>query len=74
MSGSGKRTQPSERQLGIHWHPFAGLRPLREPGRRGATIYDFIEWFEGAEESEVKAVLEYLARDLRAKVAHENLV
>ncbi len=40
----------------------------------GATIYDFIEWFEGAEESDLKAVLEHVAQDLRAKVSHENLV
>lgn len=36
----------------------------------GATIHDFVEWFDGAEESEVKAVLEHVARDLRAGVAH----
>ena len=40
----------------------------------GATIYDFVEWFEGAEEAEVKAVLEYVAKELRAKVSHESLV
>ena len=40
----------------------------------GATIYDFIEWFEGAEESEVKAVLEYVAQDLRAKASLECVV
>ena len=34
----------------------------------GATIYDFIDWFEGADESEVRAVLEHVAQDLRAKV------
>ena len=40
----------------------------------GATIYDFVEWFEGAEESEVKAVLEYLAHGLRASVSHAHSV
>ena len=34
----------------------------------GATIYDFIEWFGGVEESELQAVLEYVAQDLRAGV------
>ena len=40
----------------------------------GATIYDFIEWFGGAEESDLKSVLEHVAQDLRASVSHENLV
>ncbi|MYC29250.1 MAG: DUF433 domain-containing protein [Chloroflexi bacterium] len=40
----------------------------------GATIYDFVEWFEGADESEVKAVLEQVAQDLRAKLNHETVV
>ena len=40
----------------------------------GATIYDFIEWFGGAEESEIRAVLEHVAQDLRAKVAHAHPV
>ena len=40
----------------------------------GATIYDFMEWFEGAEESDLRAVLEHVAQDLRARVSHENLV
>ena len=34
----------------------------------GATIHDFIEWFGGVEESEVKEVLEAVAEDLRSKV------
>jgi len=40
----------------------------------GATIYDFIEWFEGAEESDLKAVLEHVAQELRARVSRESLV
>ena len=34
----------------------------------GATIYDFMEWFDGVDESDVKAVLEFVAQDLRARV------
>ena len=30
----------------------------------GATLYDFMEWFGGVEESEVAAVLEHVAQDL----------
>ena len=40
----------------------------------GATIYDFIEWFGGVDEAQVRAVLEHVAQDLRAKVAHANPV
>ena len=40
----------------------------------GATIYDFIEWFEGAEESDLKAVLEHVAQELRSRVSRESLV
>ena len=29
----------------------------------GATIHDFIEWFGGVDESEVKAVLEHVAQE-----------
>ena len=34
----------------------------------GATIHDFIEWFGGVDESDVKEVLEAVAEDLRSKV------
>ncbi len=34
----------------------------------GATIYDFIEWFGGVDESEVKAVLEHVANSLKPPV------
>ena len=42
----------------------------------GATIYDFMEWFDVAGESELQAVLEYVAQDLRAGVppAHPHPV
>ena len=57
---------------------FTGTRlpvyALFENLAEGATIYDFIEWFGGVEESEVKAVLEHVAQDLRAKVAHAHPV
>ena len=51
---------------------FTGTRlpvyALFENLAAGATIYDFMEWFDGAEESELQAVLEYVAQDLRARV------
>ena len=57
---------------------FKGTRlpvyALFENLAEGATIHDFIDWFDGVDESEVKAVLEHLARDLRTKVAHAHPV
>ena len=57
---------------------FKGTRlpvyALFENLEAGATIYDFIEWFGGVDESEVKAVLEHIAQDLRAKVVHAHPV
>ena len=32
----------------------------------GATIHEFIDWFDGVSESEVSAVLEFAAQELRA--------
>ena len=40
----------------------------------GATIYDFIDWFEVEDESEVRAVLEHVAQELRAEVIHAHPV
>ena len=40
----------------------------------GATIYDFMEWFDGVDEADVKAVLEFVARDLRDRVPDAHTV
>ena len=40
----------------------------------GATISDFVEWFDGAKESEARAVLKHVARELRAKARHAHPV
>ena len=57
---------------------FKGTRlpvyALFENLAEGATIHDFIEWFGGVDESEVKAALEHVAQELRAKVAHAHPV
>ena len=66
MPGSRERA----RKVSGNW-VFTGTRlpvyALFENLAEGATIYDFIEWFDGVDESGVKAVLEHLAQDLRAK-------
>ena len=43
----------------------------------GATVHDFIKWFGGVDEAQVRAVLEFIVQDLDAKVAkvsHANPV
>ena len=35
----------------------------------GATIYDFIDWFGGVDEPEIRTVLEHVAQEFRAKIA-----
>ena len=43
----------------------------------GATVHDFIEWFGGVDEAQVRAVLELIVQDLEARVArvsHANPV
>ena len=40
----------------------------------GATIYDIMEWFAPVEESDVKAVLEFVAQDLRNRVPDDRTI
>ena len=56
---------------------FTGTRlpvsALFENLEAGATIEDFLEWFEGAEEWKVRAVLQYVADSLKAPVPVSSL-
>ena len=53
---------------------FAGTRipllALYENLAGGATIKEFVEWFPGVDEQQVRAVLEHEAKALRAPAAH----
>ncbi len=53
---------------------FAGTRiplvALYENLACGATINEFVEWFPGVNEQQVRVVLEHEAKALRAAVAH----
>jgi uncharacterized protein (DUF433 family) len=40
----------------------------------GATIEEFLDWFQGVEKWQVNAVLEHVVENLDAKVRHENTV
>ncbi len=52
---------------------FAGTRiplfALYENLAGGATVEEFVEWFPGVDEVQVRAVLEHEARELRAATA-----
>ena len=51
---------------------FTGTRlpvsALFENLESGATVQDFLQWFEGAEEWKVRAVLQHVADSLKAPV------
>ena len=51
---------------------FSGTRlpvyALFENIAEGATIHDFVEWFDSADEKQVRAVLEHVVQDLRSRV------
>ena len=40
----------------------------------GATVEEFLDWFEGVEECQVRAVLQHVADNIDTKVPHENPV
>ena len=52
---------------------FVGTRiplfALYENLAGGATVKEFVEWFPGVEEKQVRAVLEHEARELRTALA-----
>ena len=56
---------------------FTGTRlpvsALFENLENGATVEEFIEWFEGAEEWKVRAVLQHAADSLKAPVPVSSL-
>ena len=56
---------------------FKGTRlpvaALFENLESGATVEEFLEWFDGAEESQVRAVLQHVADSLKAPVPAGSL-
>ena len=63
-------------RLGGAW-VFTGTRlpvsALFENLESGATVEEFIEWFEGADELKVRAVLQHAADSLKAPVPVSHL-
>ena len=52
---------------------FAGTRiplyALYENLAGGATVHEFVEWFPGVDEEQVRSVLEHEARSLKTAIA-----
>ena len=40
----------------------------------GATVQEFLDWFEGVEEWQVRATLQHVADNIDAKMPHANPV
>lgn len=57
---------------------FTGTRlpvhALFENLAEGATIHEFVEWFDTADEEQVRAVLAHVAQGLRSTVSHAHPV
>ena len=69
MSGGREHARQAERCLGVQGNAGAGVEPVRQ-SRRGGTIKEYLDWFPGVEEWQVKAVLEHAIKSLE----HESPV
>jgi len=63
MSGGGERSRKVSGRVGVEGHADAGVRHLREPGGR-SHLDDIMEWYDGLDREQVKAVIEFAARSL----------
>ncbi len=52
----GERARPTQRGLGFRGHSAARVGPLRQLAE-GATVHDFIEWFGGVDEEQMRDVM-----------------
>jgi hypothetical protein len=50
--------------MGSEGDPDARLGHFREPCSPGANVDDIMEWFDGLDRAQVKAVIEFAARSL----------
>ena len=70
VSGSGERTPEGSAGPGFSPRPGCLFPALFENLEGGATIEEFMEWFQPVDEWKVKAVLEHVVQDLDSKVAY----
>ena len=67
VSGGRECAGPVERCLGVHGDEGSGLCAFGNLAE-GATIEEFLDWFPGVEEWQVKAVLEHEETNLEVHV------
>jgi hypothetical protein len=63
MPGGGEYPGEGQRRVGLEGHADAGFDDLRKSGT-GANIDDIMEWFDGLDREQVKAVIKFAARSL----------
>ena len=63
MRRSRERSREGERRVGLEGHADAGFRDLREL-EAGANLDQIMEWYDGLDREQVKAVIEFAARSL----------
>jgi hypothetical protein len=61
--GSGEHSWHGERRVGVEGHADAGFRDLRNL-EAGANLDDIMQWYDGLDREQVKAVIEFAARSL----------
>jgi hypothetical protein len=63
MPRRGKRAWQTERRMGTQGNPMP-VSAIFENIEAGANIDDIMEWFDGLDREQVKAVIEFAARSL----------
>jgi len=69
MSSGGDRSRQGEWGVGTERHAHAGFVDLRNLAA-GANVDDIMEWFDGLDREQVKAVIEFAARSLDKESAY----
>ena len=73
MPGGGKQPQEDQREPGCSPIPGLPVSALFENLESGATVEEFMEWFQPVDEWKVRAVLQHVADSLKAPVPVSSL-
>ena len=63
VSGSGERSRRGQRRVGVEGRAGARVR-LFENLEAGANLDNIMQWYDGLDRDQVKAVIEFAARSL----------
>jgi uncharacterized protein (DUF433 family) len=64
MSGGEERSRQSQRRVGIEGHAKIPVSAIFENLEAGASLDDIMEWYDGLDREQIKAVIEFAARSL----------